>query len=134
MLMSPAGAAPHACREISANVGIPRTSPASPLPIMDRDGPPTTEGTSMKINTSSRVLLAGGIAAAVLAGCATMSGPPTTFFITSTNPAQSGNLGGLSGADAICEKLAAAAGVGGRNWRAYLSTQGAGGAPAVNAR
>ena len=88
----------------------------------------------MKMNASSRILVAGGIAAAVLAGCATMSGPPTTFFITSTNPAQSGNLGGLAGADAICEQLAAAAGVGGRNWRAYLSTQAVGGAPVVNAR
>lgn len=88
----------------------------------------------MKLNTSSGVLVAGGIAAAVLAGCATMSGPPTTFFITSTNPSQSGNLGGLAGADAICEKLAAGAGVGGRNWRAYLSTQAVGGAPVVNAR
>lgn len=88
----------------------------------------------MKLNASSRILVAGGIAAAVLAGCATMSGPPTTFFITSTNPAQSGNIGGLAGADAICERLAAAAGVGGRNWRAYLSTQGVGGAPVVNAR
>jgi len=88
----------------------------------------------MKLKTSSRIVVAGGIAAAVLAGCAAMSGPPTTFFITSTNPAQSGNLGGLPGADAICEKLAAAAGVGGRNWRAYLSTQAVGGAPTVNAR
>lgn len=88
----------------------------------------------MKMNMSSRILVAGGIAAAVLAGCATMSGAPTTFFITSANPAQSGNLGGLAGADATCERLAAAAGVGGRNWRAYLSTQAQGGAAAVNAR
>jgi hypothetical protein len=58
-------------------------------------------------------------------------GSPTTFFITSATPTSSGNLGGLSGADAICERLASSAGVGGRNWRAYLSTQGPG---AVNAR
>jgi len=54
--------------------------------------------------------------------------PATTFFITSTNPAQSGNLGGLSGADAICERLASAAGVGGRNWRAYWTSSTTGGA------
>jgi hypothetical protein len=76
-----------------------------------------------------------GLVAAGLASCAThMSGPPTTFFITSANPGQGGNLGGLTGADAICERLAGAAGVGGRNWHAYLSTQALGGAAAVNAR
>jgi hypothetical protein len=82
-----------------------------------------------------RALVVTGIAAAGLASCSIFNpGPPTTFFITSVNPAQSGNLGGLAGADAICEKLAAAAGVGGRNWRAYLSTQATATAPAVNAR
>jgi len=55
---------------------------------------------------------------------------PMTFFITSTD--QSGNLGGLEGADALCQRLAQAAGAPAtRTWRAYLSTQGAG---AVNAR
>lgn len=88
----------------------------------------------MKLNRS-RVLVLAGVAAAVVAGCAaTRSGPPTTFFITSVNPAQSGNLGGLAGADATCERLASAVGAGGRNWHAYLSTQEAAGAPAVNAR
>ena len=83
-----------------------------------------------------RAMALCGIAAASLAGCASPrgSGPPTTFFITSANPGQGGNLGGLVGADALCEKLASAAGVGGRNWHAYLSTQAMGGAAAVNAR
>lgn len=54
---------------------------------------------------------------------------PMTFFVTSSD--QSGNLGGLAGADAICQKLAADAGAGNKTWRAYLSTQGEG---AVNAR
>lgn len=44
------------------------------------------------------------------------------------------NLGGLEGADAHCQKLAAAAGAGDRTWRAYLSTQAVDGKPAVNAR
>ena len=89
----------------------------------------------MKLKFPGTLALAG-IAAAVLASCAEMrdSGPPTTFFITSANPGQGGNLGGVAGGDAICERLASAAGVGGRNWHAYLSTQATGGTPAVNAR
>jgi hypothetical protein len=77
-----------------------------------------------------------GVVAASLASCAgpRESGAPTTFFITSANPGQGGNLGGLAGADALCERLATTASVGGRNWRAYLSTQATPGAAAVNAR
>lgn len=45
-----------------------------------------------------------------------------SFFVTSENPGQGGNLGGLEGADAHCAALAEAAGVTGRTWRAYLST------------
>lgn len=48
-----------------------------------------------------------------------------SFFITSTNPGKGANLGGLAGADAHCLKLAQAAGSTKKNWRAYLSTQGA---------
>jgi hypothetical protein len=45
-----------------------------------------------------------------------------TFFVTSvTSP--TGNLGGLAGADARCQSLAAAAGHGSRTWRAYLSVE-----------
>jgi hypothetical protein len=57
--------------------------------------------------------------------------PPMTFFVTSSAIGKGANLGGLAGADAHCQSLAAAAGAGGRTWRAYLSTQGA---DAVNAR
>lgn len=57
-----------------------------------------------------------------------------SFFVTSVGLGQGGNLGGLSGADAHCQQLAAAAGAGGKAWRAYLSTQPANGVPAVNAR
>jgi hypothetical protein len=62
-------------------------------------------------------------AAALLAACATTppSGP-MGFFVTSVGPGNGGNLGGLAGADAHCQKLAAAAGAGARTWRAYLST------------
>ena len=46
----------------------------------------------------------------------------TSFFVTSdTSP--TGNLGGLRGADARCQMLAEAAGLGGKTWRAYLSVE-----------
>jgi len=44
-----------------------------------------------------------------------------SFFITSTNPGDGANLGGLEGADAHCTGLAEAAGVTGKTWKAYLS-------------
>ena len=57
-----------------------------------------------------------------------------TFFVTSAGPGSGANLGGLSGADAHCQKLAQAAGAPAtRTWRAYLSANPAG-QPAVNAR
>jgi len=51
-----------------------------------------------------------------------------SFFITSVNIGSGADLGGLAGADAHCQSLAAAAGASGRSWRAYLSTS------TVNAR
>ena len=57
-----------------------------------------------------------------------------TFFVTSAGPGKGADLGGLAGADAHCQSLAQAAGAGNKTWRAYLSTNGRGGANAVNAR
>ena len=57
-----------------------------------------------------------------------------TFFVTSEPIGDGGNLGGLQGADAHCQALAAAVGAGDKTWRAYLSTQERLGQPAVNAR
>ncbi|MXY26156.1 MAG: lectin [Acidobacteria bacterium] len=54
-----------------------------------------------------------------------------TFFVTSRGLGDGANLGGLEGADAHCQSLAATAGAGDKTWRAYLSTQGPN---AVNAR
>lgn len=59
---------------------------------------------------------------------------PMTFFVTSEPIGDGGNLGGLAGADAHCQRLAQAAGEGERTWVAYLSTQARAGEPAVNAR
>lgn len=76
------------------------------------------------------------LAAAALPAGAQSPGPAAmTFFVTSTNPGRGADLGGLAGADAHCAMLAQAAGApAGRSWRAYLSTQAAGGTAAVNAR
>lgn len=60
--------------------------------------------------------------------------PPLGFFVTSTGLGKGADLGGLAGADAHCQKLAASVGAGNRTWRAYLSTQASGGQAAVNAR
>ena len=61
------------------------------------------------------------------AGCdkdtpAAPSGPAMTFFVSSATSV-TGNLGGLAGADALCQRLATAAGAGDRAWRAYLSVE-----------
>ena len=50
------------------------------------------------------------------------SGPTASFFVTSATSV-TGNLGGLAGADGTCQRLAEAAGHGGRTWRAYLSVE-----------
>jgi hypothetical protein len=57
-----------------------------------------------------------------------------TFFITSTGSGKGADYGGLAGADKHCQTLAAAVGAGNQTWHAYLSTNGAQGAPSVNAR
>ncbi len=69
----------------------------------------------------ARPLLLATAAAALLAACATPpSTGPMSFFVTSA-----GSGKGAAGADAHCQKLAAAAGAGGKTWRAYLSVPGA---------
>lgn len=76
------------------------------------------------------------VASVVITGIAALGGAQAfgggmSFFVSSAGSGKGGDLGGLEGADRICKTLAEAAGAGGRTWRAYLSTQGAG---AVNAR
>ena len=63
-------------------------------------------------------------------------GPPPqmSFFVTSEGGGKGADLGGLAGADALCQRLAGASGQPGassKSWHAYLSTQGSG---AVDAR
>ena len=57
-----------------------------------------------------------------------------SFFVTSEPIGDGGNLGGLEGADAHCQRLSTNVGAGHRTWQAYLSTQARPGKPAINAR
>ena len=87
----------------------------------------------MKIHKSLLALAAtSGMALTMVTLQAQDDEPPEMgVFITSVGLGDGGNLGGLEGADAHCQQLAANAGLGYRSWHAYLSTQGA---DAVNAR
>ncbi|MBY0268910.1 MAG: hypothetical protein K2X06_03470 [Burkholderiales bacterium] len=60
--------------------------------------------------------------------------PDMSFFVTSAGLGKGADLGGLAGADRHCQQLAAAAGAGKKQWRAYLSTTAGDGEKAVNAR
>jgi len=82
---------------------------------------------------ASGVVLSLGLAAGAYAQQAPQS-PDMTFFVTSAGPGKGADLGGLEGADRLCQQLAQGAGAGTKTWRAYLSTQAAGGGQAVNAR
>ncbi|MEZ5900609.1 MAG: lectin [Hyphomicrobiaceae bacterium] len=88
--------------------------------------------TTTFLRTARGVSLA--LACGVLATAAHADQATMTFFVTSSGPGDGANLGGLSGADAQCKKLAEAVGAGNHTWRAYLSASAADGAAAVNAR
>jgi len=77
------------------------------------------------------VLVAGAALLAIAGGAAQAEQSSMSFFVSSAGSGKGADLGGLSGADRICQTLASAAGAGGKTWHAYLSTQGAG---AVSAR
>jgi hypothetical protein len=80
-------------------------------------------------------------ALSILATLVLVSSPPVaaqsdnmSFFVTSVGSLDGANLGGLAGADQLCEDLAYAVVAGNKVWRAYLSQMARGGQPAVNAR
>jgi hypothetical protein len=74
----------------------------------------------------SRIVALIGVAIGAAGGCGSNPNGPSqtsnrmTFFVSSAT-SMTGNLGGLRGADATCQRLAAAVGAGSRTWRAYLS-------------
>jgi hypothetical protein len=73
-----------------------------------------------------KVLLVSLVLACGCSGDSSPSSPsnnnPLSFFVTSQTSV-TGNLGGLAGADATCQRLAEAVGQGNRFWRAYLSVE-----------
>src|SRR5687767_15586219 len=72
-----------------------------------------------------KVLLASLVVACGCSGDSSPSSPtvrnPLSFFVTSQTSV-TGNLGGLTGADATCQRLGLVANAG-RTWRAYLSVE-----------
>ncbi len=62
--------------------------------------------------------------------------PAVISFFVAQNPNQTGNLGGLAGADQMCQTQAQAFGGANaaRTWRAYLSQEQRGNTPRINAR
>ncbi len=86
---------------------------------------------------AAALLVSAGIAATFAqhkASAAEMGEGDMTFFVTSVGKGKGADLGGLEGADAHCNALAAAVGSKRTNWKAYLSTTMPGGEAGVNAR
>jgi hypothetical protein len=78
-----------------------------------------------------------GSAALVAQAQQTPPAPPAVIsFFVAVNADQTGNLGGLAGADQMCQTQAQALGAphAARTWRAYLSQEQRGNTPRVNAR
>ena len=92
------------------------------------------------MHSSARLPMLAGVALLALGGMAQAQqgpqAPNMSFFVTSAGPGKGADLGGLEGADAHCQKLAATVGAGGKTWHAYLSTNTNAAAPdkTVNAR
>ena len=74
----------------------------------------------------SSILASAALLALVLGGTAqaqeATQAPNMTFFVTSAGTGKGADLGGLAGADAHCQMLAASVGAGNKTWHAYLST------------
>src|SRR5690606_28331861 len=94
------------------------------IPCLASGGLPARRGRAYKTSTTTRGttmsqarLVAGLLAAATaFGGIAALAQEPAenmSFFVTSRNPGNGGNLGGLEGADAHCQALAEAVGAGG---------------------
>jgi hypothetical protein len=79
------------------------------------------------MHSSVRISMLAGAALVAFGGIAQAQqqapqAPNMTFFVTSQGLDKGGNLGGLEGADAQCQKLATGAGAGSKTWHAYLSS------------
>src|SRR6516165_4819411 len=98
---------------------------------------------SREENHMTRTIFLSTVAVALL-GAATMSAQaqpaaapqqPASFFVAE-NPNGTGNLGGLAGADQMCQMQAQALGgaAAGKTWHAYLSQEQRGNQPRIDAR
>jgi hypothetical protein len=77
--------------------------------------------------------LSAGLALGLSAGASAQQAN-MTFFVTSAGSGKGADLGGLAGADRMCQQLAQAVGGGSHTWHAYLSAQAGDGQTAINAR
>lgn len=89
----------------------------------------------MNLNKTGSLIIISSLVAFSGSVCA-QDGPDEdmSFFITSAGPGDGANLGGLSGADAHCQQLAAQVGADGKTWRAYLSAAAEGNQADIHAR
>ena len=85
-------------------------------------------------NATRIFILSSALLAVAAGGGARAQQAEMSFFVTSAGSGKGADLGGLQGADRLCQQLAQAAGTGNRTWHAYLSTQSENGAQAVSAR
>jgi hypothetical protein len=88
----------------------------------------------MKNNTNLAIATSALLALASCASTEGQSGNPMSFFVTSEGSGKGADLGGLAGADRLCQSRAEAVGAGGKTWHAYLSTTASSGQGTVNAR
>ena len=109
-----------------AAIKLLRASKIGALPFSERERDNRYEQNEVHFCIIGLCLLGSGSAVVVA-----QDTPQMNFFLTSNGPGNGADLGGLAGADAHCQMLAAEAGAGDRTWRAYLSTQGPN---SVNAR
>jgi hypothetical protein len=77
---------------------------------------------------------AGAAGSAGNAGSAGSGPVAMSFFVSSTPVSKTGNLGGLAGADAHCQKLAQVVGSTKTKWVAYLSVEDGGNGSPVHAK
>src|ERR1700683_2603096 len=83
--------------------------------------------------TMTRTIVVSTVAIALLGSAAMLAQaqqpaplqPATASFFVADNPGGTGNLGGLAGADQLCQSQAQALGgaAAGRTWHAYLSQE-----------
>jgi len=105
-----------------ASVGSSGSSPAGGASATA--GSSATSGGSVGSGGSSaNAGGSGGASGASSSGAGAGGAAATTTFFVTSDTSKTGNLGGLSGADARCQALAAAAGFGAHTFHAYLSVE-----------